>query len=333
MRYRVSVIIPTYNRSRVLLRAINSVINQTCKPFEVIVVDDGSTDDTKKALDIYGDKIKYLYRENSGRPGVARNTGLEHAKGDWIAFIDSDDVWRPDKLQLQLGLIEKAKVPLGLVFGDYEVVNHDNSLRRAKVFNPSDLGRLAEFDLEEGKIFKKDLFYYFLILKNPIHTSSVLLNRELFDSVHGFDPSLTIAEDRDLWIRSAERMQVGYVSEVTCKYTHQGGNITQDILFYSESVSCVMQRHFDRNKHDIPGWLNGAIKTSLRRQYRGLSFLNAKLKKRSDAVKYIAKSLKYPDLATLYYFCQILAVLISPDIYNSIQTRMEAKRPDSSHGQ
>ncbi len=104
-------------------------------------------------------------------------------------------------------------------------------------------------------------------------------------------------------------MQVGYVSEVTCKYTHEGGNITQDKLFYSESVSCVMQRHFDRNKHDIPGWLNGAIKTSLRREYRGLSFLNAKLKKRSDAVKYIAKSLKYPDLATLYYFCQTLEVL------------------------
>ncbi len=329
MRYRVSVIIPTYNRSQVLLRAINSVINQTSKPFEIIVVDDGSTDDTKKALEIYGDKIRYLYRENSGRPGVARNTGLENAKGDWIAFIDSDDVWLPDKLQLQLRLIEKAKVPLGLVFGDYEVVNHDNSLRRAKVFNPSDLECLVESDLKEGKILKKDLFHYFLIFKNPIHTSSVLLNRELLDSVYGFDPSLTIAEDRDLWIRSAERMQVGFVPKITCKYTHEGGNITEDKLFYAQSVSCVMQHHFDRNKHDIPVWLIALIKSSLRRQYRSISFLSAKIGKRGDAVRYIAKSLKYPDLAVLRYFCQISAILTFPAIYNRIKKRMEAAKPNS----
>ena len=327
---KVSVIIPTYNRALVIGRSIDSALNQTFPPYEIIVVDDGSTDDTKKILERYHDKIRYISRENSGKPGIARNTGMASVRGDWIAFLDSDDVWLPDKLKLQLQLIERASVPLGLVFSDYEIIRNDNSCSRSKVFNEADLGQLIEFDSQEGKIFKKELFYYFLIWKNPVHTSSVLLNKKLLDFVPGFDPALTIAEDRDLWIRCAEQMQVGYVPEVTCKYTHEGGNITEDKVFYNTSVNYVIHKYFDRSKHEIPEWLMVEIESSFRKNYRACSFINAKLGKRGAAIKDIIKSLNYPDSSIIRYLCQISTVLIFPSIYNRIKRRIETRRPGNS---
>ena len=102
---KVSVIIPTYNRSSVLSRAIDSVLRQSFKDFELIVVDDGSTDNTKELIEKYSDQITYIYQDNKG-VSAARNKGLEHAKGEWIAFLDSDDEWKKKKLEKQIAFIE-----------------------------------------------------------------------------------------------------------------------------------------------------------------------------------------------------------------------------------
>ena len=101
---KVSVIIPTYNRENFVVKAIDSVLCQEFKDYEIIVVDDGSTDNTKKNLKRYGDKIKYIYQDNSG-VSVSRNTGIKYSTGEWLAFLDSDDEWMPDYLLTQ---IEKA---------------------------------------------------------------------------------------------------------------------------------------------------------------------------------------------------------------------------------
>jgi glycosyltransferase involved in cell wall biosynthesis len=102
---KISVIVPTYNRSELLPRAINSILNQTFKDFELIIVDDGSTDNTKKIIEKYSEndsRIKYIYQENSGGPPRPKNTGIKIAKGNYIAFLDSDDEWLPSKLEEQI---------------------------------------------------------------------------------------------------------------------------------------------------------------------------------------------------------------------------------------
>ena len=98
---RVSVIIPTYNREEYVVKAIDSVLGQKFDDYEFIVVDDGSTDNTKEIVNKYGDMIRYIYQHNSG-VSAARNTGIKLAKGEWVAFLDSDDEWRPDYLLTQI---------------------------------------------------------------------------------------------------------------------------------------------------------------------------------------------------------------------------------------
>ena len=103
---KVSVIIPTYNRSKYVTKAIDSVLAQTYRDFEIIVVDDGSTDNTKEVLKPYTDRIKYLYQENTG-VSAARNAGIRAAGGQWIAFLDSDDEWLPEKLSIQMDYLSR----------------------------------------------------------------------------------------------------------------------------------------------------------------------------------------------------------------------------------
>jgi len=114
---KVSVIIPTYNREQLLKRAIQSVLNQTFRDFEIIVVDDGSTDNTKEIIDSFtSDKIKYIYESNSGGAARPKNTGIKNAQGKYIAVLDSDDEWLPQKLEKQIELLEIFQDPkLGAV--------------------------------------------------------------------------------------------------------------------------------------------------------------------------------------------------------------------------
>src|ERR1019366_6906368 len=100
----VSVVIPAYNYGRFVTEAAECALNQTYRPLEVIVVDDGSTDDTRQRLAPYLDRIQYVYQENRGL-SAARNTGIRHARGEWIAFLDADDFWHPQKTTVQLGAV------------------------------------------------------------------------------------------------------------------------------------------------------------------------------------------------------------------------------------
>ncbi len=109
---KVSVIIPTYNRAHFLCEALDSALSQTFKDFEIIIVDDGSTDNTKQVLEKYGSRIYYIYQENKGR-AEARNTGIRRAKGEHIAFLDDDDIWLPNKLEKQVFFLD-ARPDIGI---------------------------------------------------------------------------------------------------------------------------------------------------------------------------------------------------------------------------
>jgi glycosyltransferase involved in cell wall biosynthesis len=178
----VSVIVPTYNRSAFIGKAIDSVLNQTYTRYELIVVDDGSTDRTPVLLDRYGNSIKVVHQHNQG-VSAARNKGIRAAAGDLIAFLDSDDYWLPKKLEEQVALFNSQ--PDILICQTEEIW-----IRNGRRVNPK-----KRHKKQSGMIFEKCLP---LCLVSP---SAVMIRRALFDEVGLFDEALPACEDYDLWLR------------------------------------------------------------------------------------------------------------------------------------
>ncbi len=197
----VSVIIPTYNRAHLLKRAVDSVTSQTHKDLELIVVDDGSIDNTVDVVKSIKETVQYFSIPHSG-VSKARNTGIEHAQGEWIAFLDSDDYWLPMKLAKQLEYLDTRKPP-NHSYPRYRLCHTDEIwIRNGKRINQG-----KKHQKHEGWFFKPSLH---LCLISP---SSVLIHRSVFESVGRFDESFEYVEDYDLWLRICSRYPVGYLDE------------------------------------------------------------------------------------------------------------------------
>jgi glycosyltransferase involved in cell wall biosynthesis len=182
----VSVVIPTYNRAHLVTKAVASALAQTVPPLEVIVVDDGSTDDTRTRLSPYGTSCRYLYQTNQG-VSAARNLGIGEARGEFIAFLDSDDVWHPRKLEYQLrALGERPEVGL-LGTGAME-------------WPASSFPEIATYDAGRVRL----LPWSTIAVRNGLGTSSVMTRSAVLKAAGGFDPVMKGSEERDLWLRIAE---------------------------------------------------------------------------------------------------------------------------------
>jgi len=179
----VSVIIPTFNRSRMVLRAVQSVIDQEYNDLEIIVIDDGSTDNTYKNLTKLKNYIKYIRLDNNSGVSVARNIGIKNSLAPWVAFLDSDDYWLSKKLKIQMEFIYNNPETIACQTGEIWVRNGRRVNPKQKHKKPS------------GDIFYQSLK---LCLVSP---SSVAISRSVFDEIGFFDESLPAAEDYDLWLR------------------------------------------------------------------------------------------------------------------------------------
>jgi glycosyltransferase involved in cell wall biosynthesis len=192
----VSIIIPTFNRSTFLLRAIKSVLNQSYKNFELIVVDDGSTDDTEILLqDLITNKSIHYYKKSNGGVASARNFGAIKALGHWYAFLDSDDEWLPNKLQDQLSFLLNNS-HLNIVYGEEIWMRNGVRVNQKKHHKKSG-----------GHIFEKCLEQCL------IAPSSVLLTKKLFEEKKGFDESFIICEDYDLWLKISSSHEIGFIEQ------------------------------------------------------------------------------------------------------------------------
>lgn len=189
----VSVIIPVYNRVKSIGRALDSVLKQTYQPKEIIVVDDGSTDGTVDYIRENYPQVTVLTQANQG-PSAARNRGIAHSTGEWVALLDSDDIWLPDKLRAQVQIIEKNP-GLGMI-----------GSRRYK--------NCYDYDEQVVKrpVARAVSFFHFL-KQTTCHTSTVLLRREALEKVGLFDEKLPAAEDVDLWVRIAYYYKVVQVRQ------------------------------------------------------------------------------------------------------------------------
>ena len=190
----ISVIVPTYNRAQQLPRALDSILCQSCSPKEIIVVDDGSTDETSALMTSEYPEIVFIQQQNTG-VSSARNVGIKRASGDWIAFLDSDDEWLPEKLEIQM----KA-----LYENPGKKICHTNEIwiRNGKRVNPK-----KKHEKFGGWIFQKCLP---LCCISP---SSVIIHKSIFKEIGLFDYSLPVCEDYDLWLRITARNPVLYIEE------------------------------------------------------------------------------------------------------------------------
>ena len=194
---KVSVILPAYNRGYCICFAIESVLNQNYSNFELIVIDDGSTDDTSDVIQKYNDKIIYIYQQNQGA-AAARNAGMRKAKGEYIAFIDSDDLWTREHLEKHINVLD-ANIEYAMSYNLARIIDHRNietGLSAINVFLDED-------------IYPEMLF----INNNIITTPSVVLRKLVLDEIGNFDESMDMCEDIDLWRRIAKRHKVKRIPE------------------------------------------------------------------------------------------------------------------------
>ena len=209
-RFEVSVIIPTYNHARFLNQAIDSVLAQTLLPYDIIVVDDGSTDETASVLLGYGDQIKVIHQRNQG-VAVARNAGVLNACGAYLAFLDADDIWLPQKLEKQFARFQ-AEPGLGLVnCGMVEITNAGLMMKEY-------------LDGDDGWVAEKMLLFNGRSVVVGIGSTS-LVPRQVFEEVGGFDPRLSTSADWDLACRIAFHYPVGFVPEILLHYRIHGTNM------------------------------------------------------------------------------------------------------------
>jgi glycosyltransferase involved in cell wall biosynthesis len=209
----VSVIVPTFDRPKFLQAAIRSVLNQSFSNLETVVVDDGSVTDLVPILDAFNDgRIRYFRHESNRGEAAARNTGILNSRGDYLAFLDDDDEWRSDKLQLQLDLFARSSREVGCVYGGYVAVRATDG---QAVFRrlPSKRGNLSQE----------------LMVRNIVGPpSTVMLTRECIDYVGLCDEELAFGVDYDLWIRVARKFEFDFVCDTVVKYSIHEGQLTAD---------------------------------------------------------------------------------------------------------
>jgi glycosyltransferase involved in cell wall biosynthesis len=221
MSTNLSVIIPTWNRADTLEGAVRSALAQTLPPLEILVCDDGSTDDSMEIVkSIRDDRVKWIEGSRSGRPAVPRNRGIKISQGEWLAFLDSDDKWHPEKIERQLDHAEKLKC-LAVCSNAYRIVQGKGIT-----------GLLLNISGE--KISFSDILHL-----NHVICSSALIHKSLLELIEGFpeDPQLKAIEDYALWLRVATRTDFAFVKDPLLDYQDDANDSIR-----SENASIWVQR-------------------------------------------------------------------------------------------
>jgi len=230
----ISIIIPTFKREDILGETLDSILSQTYKNIEVILVSDGPSKETKTLTDQYrDDRLKYFeLPENSGRPAVARNYGLRKARGKFIALCDDDDIWQKNKIENQ-----------------WQILKKDSSIKLTS--SNAQLFPIRETDVFVSKLFSKRIGYnYLLNNKNCIITSSVLFLREVYDEIGGMDESMKLksVEDYDYWLQIVKKWDnsIYFYNSNLLKYRVNHDKILERAnqeLSINKRVILVLQKH------------------------------------------------------------------------------------------
>ncbi|WP_041960407.1 glycosyltransferase family 2 protein [Sulfurospirillum arsenophilum] len=228
-----SVVIPAYNREKELHVAIQSVLNQTYQNFELIVVDNGSTDATKEVVQSYmanDARVKYFWQENSGSPAGSRNTGIKNAMGEWVAFLDSDDYWYPQKLERVAKMIEDNSNAIAVSHYEDKMVNG--------IFHST---------LEHGKTLSRGPYYELLLDGNSLSTSAMSVKKEKLFEIGLFDihKDYFAVEDYDMWMKLSLVGEFCYIHESLGVFSITDTNMSGNIELINNNLKTLVLNHID----------------------------------------------------------------------------------------
>ena len=290
---KISIILPTYNRADFYLkRAIDSVLSQTYHNWELVIIDNNSKDDTFNLIDSYeNSNINYLTINNDGNIAKSRNLGIEHSSGDFIAFLDSDDYWFKDKLDVCVKFFNNNREYLGVCHGE-NWISKDNII--TKNYGP-----------EKNFTFEK-----LLSRGNCISLSAMVINRKEISLVNNFSENNNIitAEDYDLWIKLAKRnIRVGFLNRVLGVYQIHKESESSNIIKNTNAIQYVIKQHLKHNDY--------ILKRSLSNCWSNAGKTFYKSNKKYYALKAYIKSLQHSVVNIRVYF-YILLLLVPFQLTN-----------------
>ena len=290
----VSVIIPTYNRAHLIGRAIQSVLNQTYQDFEVIVVDDGSTDNTEEVIKEYQEqdrRIRYIRHEKNKGGSAARNTGIKLAKGKYIGLLDDDDEWLPEKLEKQMRKFQNSSEKVGVIYSGFFYISEKS-------------GKIVSEIIPHlrGKVYAN-------LLKGCILGSPTpLIKKRCFQKAGFFDETLPSCQDWDMWIRLSKYYDFDFVPDILAKHHVHGGQISADLNAKIVAREKLMEKYwvnFSKNPKSFSAIL----------QRLGILYSLAGNHKKGR--KYFMKSIKQNPLQKGSYIHFLLSFL-SPRIHRNL---------------
>lgn len=295
----VSVVIPAYNAEAYIRECLDSVYAQEGGyPLDVIVVDDGSTDATVARIDeVY--PLRCVLQANRG-PAAARNTALDLAEGEYVAFLDSDDTWPPSKLQRQMALLE-ARPEVGLVFGDCWQFDANGPFPET-LFQES--GKDGSFWGDPVVVRNP---YAKLMEGNFVTTGSVVMRRVCLENVGFFDEDLRLVEDLEYWLRVALEYPIAHLDEVCLLRRRHGENTSRDQVAMSLAYLGVLEKHRHRFGARIRAQ-GASVARRIAREYQELGHLYARRGMHADASRaYLRALFRWPSARPLYYLGTALA--------------------------
>jgi glycosyltransferase involved in cell wall biosynthesis len=275
---KVSVIIPTYNRADYLAQALQSVFDQSLSPFEVLVIDDGSSDGTADLVRGWQPAVRYLWQDHKG-VSAARNLGLDEAQGQVVAWLDADDLWESHFLESTIDLLAEDQELDGVYSGCIHIDAGGNILPQSsnRVVPPSEL-------------------YWSLIDGNFIATPSIVVRKECYDRVDRFDPDLGICEDYDMWLRLASEFTIAGLAVPLVRIRIHDSNTMGDIAAFSRFRLALVQKHFGSPEGDPSTWPE-AKRRAYAQAYREVAFRYSRSSEAAERWQYIEKAVAiWPEL-------------------------------------
>jgi glycosyltransferase involved in cell wall biosynthesis len=291
-----SIIIPLYNKAEYVVKTVDSILNQTFSEFELIIVNDGSTDNSLSVVSTFTDsRIRILTQQNAG-VSTARNNGVKNAKFDWVAFCDADDWWHHDFLK-EIRLLIQKYPDAGLYASNYKQVINGKEVSKVKIPN-----------FEDGYI---NYFELLLTKNNPVHSSSVCIKKQYFLEENGFKDYLTMSEDRELWLRMACKYRFAYVNKclsfynrdvnpencLTAKFIPNKENFW---IFYLDELELYAKENDS---------LNDSLKKLLDQERLHVLFVYYRRRMYQQEIKQLLKQVKKSNFSLLWkikYMCPLL---------------------------
>jgi glycosyltransferase involved in cell wall biosynthesis len=302
---KVSIVLPSYNRAHLIDRAITSLLRQTYKDFEIIVIDDNSCDNTFEVVAKINDsRIKYFRNDVNLGPSGSRNKGMQAAKGEYIAFQDSDDEWALNKLEVMLSVFESAKKKPGMVFSSVYQILSDGKKTKYPTGN---------INMESASIYSSILF------NNFVATPAAIITRDCFEKTGLFDTDLKCFEDYDFFIRVAKNYEVIHLAEpLVVQHQSIGGVNTPQYLIRAEMLKIIIEKHYEE-------YLKYPV--ALSERYFRLGDFYCLSGNGKTGLEYMIRAFKISKFNVQYIIGIFIALIsLSPDIYGFIRKNIDGVR-------